>query len=114
MQQDARPSGTEHDFHISRGSLTCVQLQNRLAGSLFRKELWSLVAKEKVEGTATAAARGAAAGAGFGLRDAGDIHTRQRLRVFRKGAVAADHENGPQFVGIAGTGFLDPRVVAAS
>ena len=48
------------------------------------------------------------------LRDAGNIHARQRLRVFRKRAVGADHQDGPQFVGIAGAYFLDARIVSAS
>ena len=47
------------------------------------------------------------------FRDARYIHARQRLRVFRKRAVGADHENVPQFVGIVRAHFLDSRIVTA-
>jgi len=47
------------------------------------------------------------------LCDARNIHARQRLRVFRKRAVGADHENVPQFVGIICAHFLDSRIIPA-
>ena len=114
VQQNAGPSRAEDDFHISGGSLARVKLQDRLARGLFGKKLRSLVAKKEVERNPSAAARTAASRSRLRLRDAGNIHPRQWLRVFRKRAVRADHQDRPQFVGIAGAYFLDPRIVAAS
>src|SRR5208282_6572420 len=102
------------NFHVSRRSLARIQLQNRLARSFFRKKLGSFVAEKEVERNPSAAARSAAARTYIGLCDAGDIHARQRLRVFRERAVGAYHQDGPQFVGIAGSYFLDARIVSAS
>ncbi len=114
VQQNTGPSWTEYHFHVSRRSFTRVELQNCLARGLLGKELGSLVAKKEVKRNPPAAARAAAARSRLRLRDAGNIHARQRLRVFRKRPVGADHQNSPQFVGIAGAYFLDARIVSAS
>src|SRR5271169_2369481 len=112
VQQHAGPSWTEHDLHIASRSFTRVELQNRLAGSLFGKELGSLVAEKEIERNAAAAARGSTSRTSVRLRDARNIHARQRLRVFRKRAVGSDHQDRPQFVGIAGPNFFDSWIVS--
>src|SRR4030088_991708 len=114
VEQNAGPSRTEHDFHVSGRSFARVELQNCLACSLFGKKPVCLVAKKEIERHPAATARAAAARTRVRLRDAGNIRARQRLRVFRKGAVGADYQDSPQFVGIAGAYFLDPRIVSAS
>ena len=58
VQQNAGPSRTEHDFHVSRRSFARIELQNRLPRGFFGKELRSFVAEEEVERNPPAAARG--------------------------------------------------------
>ena len=43
MQQNPRPSRTQHDFHVASWGFACIELQNRLARGLFGEELRSLV-----------------------------------------------------------------------
>jgi hypothetical protein len=119
VEQDARPSRTEHHFHVPCRSFAGVELQNGLARGFSGKELGSLVAKEEVERDTSAAAGGStsrrlAARTGVGLGDTGNIHAGQRLRVFGKGAVGADDEYVPQFVGVVRAHFLDAGIVCAS
>ena len=113
VQKDSGPSGAEDNFHVSGGSFAGVELQNRLARGFFREEFRILVAEEEVEGHAASAAGSSAGGVAFGLRDAGDVHASQRLRVFGKRSVGADDENVAEFVGVAGADFLNARIVGA-
>ena len=49
VQKDAGPAGAEHDFHFARGSFASVELQDGLAGGLFREIFRSLLAEEEIE-----------------------------------------------------------------
>src|SRR5689334_19156888 len=98
MQEDAGPSGAEHNFHFSCGSLARVELQEGLARGFFGEEFGVLVAEEKVEGNATSATGGAAGGVVVGLGDATHVHARQRLCVFGEGAVGSDDQDVAEFV----------------
>ena len=113
VQQHAGPAGAEDDFHLSGRSFAGIELQDRLAGGFFGEVFGSLFAEEEVEGYTASAAGAAASGIGFCLGDAGNVHAGQRLRVFRKSAIGADHQNVAQFVVIAGANFLDARIVGA-
>ena len=113
VQQHARPSRAEHNFHLAGGSFASVELQDRLPRGFFGEEFRSLLAEEEVESYASAAARRSARGVSFSLRDARDVHARQRLRIFRESPVRADHQNVPQFVGVAGPDFLNSCIVGA-
>ena len=113
VQQDAGPSGAEDDFHFSGRSFAGVELQNRLARGFLGEEFGILVAEEEVEGDTASAAGSAAGGVAFGLGDAGDVHARQRLRVFGERSVGSDDENVAEFVGVAGADFLNAGIVGA-
>ena len=114
VQQNARPSRAEDDFHFARGSLAGVELQDRLPSGFLREIFGSLLAEEEVEGHASAAAGAAASGVALGLGDAGNIHAGQRLGIFGKRSIRADHQDVTEFIGIAGANFLDSRIVGAS
>src|SRR5260370_5218878 len=67
VHQNAGPSRTEHDFHVTSRSFARVELQNGLARGLFCKKLGSLVAKKEVERHPPAAAGAAPARTRFRL-----------------------------------------------
>ena len=113
VQQNAGPSGAEHDFHVAGRGFAGIKLEQRLAGGFLGKELRRLLAEKEIECNASAASGGAAGGVGIRFRDTRNIHTRERLRIFRKRAVGPDNQNVAQFVGIAGAHFFDARIVPA-
>ena len=113
MQQHARPSRSEHHFHLARRSIDRIQLNDRLPRRFDREVFRSLLRQEEVERHASAAARSPARRLVARLRQAEHVQARQRLRIFGKAAVRADHQDLPQLVGIAHPHFFNARIVRA-
>ena len=113
MQQNARPTRSQHHLHLARRRCHRAQLQNRAARRLLRQMLWTLAALELIESSSAAAARRALRGARFVLGDDKHIQPAQRLRVAGKGAVAGGNQNAPQLLAVAGAHLHNARVVGA-
>src|SRR6185437_7224438 len=110
MQQHAGPTWTEHDFHFASRGLAGIQLQHSLAPCFLGEILGSLLAEEEIECDASAASRAPTGGIGFVTRDAGDVQSRQRLRVLCVGAVGSNDQDVSQLIGIVRSDFFDSRI----
>ena len=56
MQQDSRPSGSEHHRHLARRRIDGVQLDDRLPRGFLREIFGRFLVQEEVERDASAAA----------------------------------------------------------
>jgi hypothetical protein len=113
VQQDAGPAGAEDDFHLAGGSVDRSKLQDGRACGFAGKVLGRFVALEEVERDASAAAAGAARGAGRVLGDHCNVQPSERLGVGGIGSVGGSNQDAAQLVIDRRANLGDAHIVVA-
>jgi len=113
VQQYARPSRAEDDFHFSGGGCDGAELEDGLTRSVFGKVLGRFFCLEEIDLDTPAAARGAASGLVAVFRQHKDAEPRQRLRIAGKGAIGGSDQNPAQLIRIAGAHLRNARIISA-
>src|SRR5437660_4675983 len=110
VQQNAGPSRTEHDFHLSGGGGDGVEIHERLTHGLFGEVFGRAILQKIFEGDASTAAVHAMGGFVAVFGDNHHIEAAQRLGGGGDYSVAADDEDAAELFGEAGAHLNDARV----
>src|SRR5690349_15320686 len=95
VQQHSGPSRAEHNFHFARRRLASIKLDYRLSRRFMGEVLGSLFRLKVVDSYPTTTTRSTTGRIPMVLRDAEDVHARQRLRVRGNDSIGANHKNAP-------------------
>src|SRR5947209_17775041 len=114
VEQNPRPSRTEHDFHFSSGRLARIKLDDRLSRRLLGEIFGSSLRLEVLDAHTATTPGIAPRGIRTIFGDTEHAHARQGLRVGCDNAVRTDNQNSAQLIGIAGTNLHNARVIAPS
>ena len=115
MQQDPRPSRSQHDDRFARGRVHGRELHDRLTRGFFGEMLGRFLVQEEIQRHASAAAGITLLRNAVGLASQRrDAHARHRLAIETQAAVARRHQNFANAVGIVRDHLKHAAVIRAS
>src|SRR5207248_11209547 len=114
VKRNTGPSGADFNSHLSRWSLSRIELNDRLSRRFVSEVLRSFLGLDIRDANTPTATGVATCGVRTVFGDAENAHACQRLRVGGNYAVGSDYENPAQFIGVAGTNLNDSGIMVAT